>query len=173
MAMTLKESAGTSIDPVDQLRQQWRRFDPSLDTRAMDSVGRMVHLVSHWDAEINIMLKPYGINYTDFDILATLCRVGSPYKLTPTDLLRSVLLTSGAMTTALSRLERSGLITRIEDPDDRRVKHARLTRKGQALARKTAAKRFELAGEHASGLTRKELIELEVLLRKMQRSMPS
>jgi DNA-binding MarR family transcriptional regulator len=52
--------------------------------------------------------------------LATLQRSGAPYRLSPTALRKSVLLTSGAMTACLNRLEQCGLISRNPDDGDRR-----------------------------------------------------
>lgn len=165
MSKTLEDDK--PVDAVDLLQAQWQQFDPKLDTNAMQCVGRMFNLVSKWDAATNAMLKPHGINYTDFDIIATLCRAGAPHELTPTQLLTSVLLTSGAMTSALARLERTGLITRVDDAIDKRVKRAKLTTKGQRLARNTAAKRFKLANSQASNLSKNEQRTLESLLRKL------
>ncbi len=155
------------LDLIDRLRQEWKTELPELDTNAMDVVGRVMLLANRWDGEIQQTLKPFGLTYTDFDILATLRRCGSPYELTPTQLLESVLLTSGAMTTALARLENAGLLTRIEDPNDRRSKKAGLTRKGLSLAVKAAKKRFQTADQQLEILSVSEKRTLAKLLRKM------
>ncbi|MFK7954807.1 MAG: MarR family winged helix-turn-helix transcriptional regulator [Lysobacterales bacterium] len=154
-------------DLIDRLRQEWERESPKLDTHAMDVVGRVMLLANRWDSQVQQTLKPFKLTYTDFDILATLRRSGAPYELTPTQLLQSVLLTSGAMTTALARLEDAGLIARIEDPNDRRSKKAGLTRKGVSLAGKAANKRFETAGVQLEKLSEGERRTLTKLLRKM------
>ena len=52
--------------------------------------------------------------------LATLYRSGSPYALNPQKLVEALLLTSGAMTNRLDRLEQAGLLTRSPNPEDRR-----------------------------------------------------
>jgi DNA-binding MarR family transcriptional regulator len=49
---------------------------------------------------------------------------------------RSALVTSGAMTIRLDRLERSGLVTRIPDPHDGRAIRVHLTPRGDDLARR-------------------------------------
>jgi DNA-binding MarR family transcriptional regulator len=52
----------------------------------------------------------------------------------PTDLAQSALITSGAMTSRLDRLERARLIERRPDPGDRRGVLVQLTERGERLA---------------------------------------
>jgi DNA-binding MarR family transcriptional regulator len=54
------------------------------------------------------------------DVLNTLRRRGDEQGTNPKDLARSSLITSGAMTTRLDRLERAELITRAPSTTDRR-----------------------------------------------------
>ena len=60
------------------------------------------------------------------------------------------------MTTALTRLEKSGLLSRTEDPQDRRIRRAKLTRKGVSLAVKAADVRFQKANEQLSQPNRRD-----------------
>src|SRR5437762_4928107 len=48
---------------------------------------------------------------------------------------RRVVLTSGAITTAVDRLEARGLVTREADPGDRRTRIVRLTARGKEIGR--------------------------------------
>jgi DNA-binding MarR family transcriptional regulator len=64
----------------------------------------------------------------------TLRRRGDQGGTRPRELARSSLITSGAMTTRLDRLERAGLIVRTPDPHDRRGVLVRLTEKGERQA---------------------------------------
>jgi DNA-binding MarR family transcriptional regulator len=66
-------------------------------------------------------------------VLAALRRSGPRYRLTPTELYRSVLVTSATMTERLDRLERRGLIARRPASRDRRSIHVELTPDGRAL----------------------------------------
>ena len=153
----------TAEDRVDQLLTDWRRERPDLDVSAMAVVGRVLHLGRALETRANAALKASGIAYTDFDVLATLRRSGPPWRLTPTALRRSVLLTSGAMTACLNRLEARGLIVREPATDDRRVLAAVLTQRGRALADQAAGPRFAEAEAAVSGLTaaqREALVEL-------------
>ena len=107
----------------------WRREDPSLRAGAMQVVGRILRLGRAYQDEVSALLRPHGLSYSDFDVIATLRRSGPPYALTPTQLQHSVLLTSGAMTACLKRLQQRGLIARAADDQDGRSFAAKLTKK--------------------------------------------
>ena len=76
-------------------------------------------------------LNPTGLRPGWFDLLAALRRVGAPYELNPTSLMRATLLSSSGMTKRLDRIEEAGLIERRPDPNDRRGTLVRLTRRGK------------------------------------------
>ena len=85
-------------DLLDVLVEEWAVQKPDLDAKPMLVVGRIVRLANLMQSEVTRELRPFGLSYTDFDILATLRRKGKPYELTPSELADSVILTSGAMT---------------------------------------------------------------------------
>ena len=101
-------------------------------------------------------------------MLATLRRSGAPYRLSPTALRRSVLLTSGAMTACLNRLEQRGLIRRSPDAADRRSLMATLTAEGVRLIDDAIAAHFAEADRMIVGLAPTERTELARLLRKVR-----
>ncbi len=68
-----------------------------------------------------------------FDVLATLLRSGSPYRLTAGQLQRSAMITSSAVAQRLNRLEGRGLVARSQNTDDARATHVTLTDQGRAL----------------------------------------
>ncbi|MGO4779212.1 MarR family winged helix-turn-helix transcriptional regulator, partial [Lysobacter sp. 2RAB21] len=146
----------------------WKRERPDLDASAMSVVGRILHLGRLLEDAASEGLRGTGINYTDLDVLATLRRSGAPYRLTPTALRKSVLLTSGAMTACLNRLERAGLISRNAVDEDRRSLAAALTGKGLKLTDKAIASRFEQARQVVEVLSAGERAELARLLRKLR-----
>ncbi|MEM9386616.1 MAG: MarR family transcriptional regulator [Pseudomonadota bacterium] len=155
------------IDLLDELLADWARERPDLNAGAMGVVGRIVYLGALLEQQANTALKPLSLRYTDFDVLATLRRSGTPYKRTPTALRRSVLITSGAMTACLDRLEQAELIAREPDPTDRRGTIVKLTRKGQRTVDDAVAVRFQVAHEALGGLNEQEARRLADLLRKL------
>lgn len=154
-------------DLVDRLIEDWRREMPSLNTGGIAIIGRILRLGSLLESRMNAKLKPFGLIYTDFDLLATLRRSGRDYCLTPTELRQSVLLTSGAMTAALDRLQKMGLITRVRNKSDRRSMSAKLTPAGAALLEKVLVVRFDDANDAASALTQSQTEAMVLALRRM------
>lgn len=109
----------------------------------------------------------FGLQSGEFDVLATLRRSGSPYALTPTELYEATMVTSGAMTARLDRLEKAGLIQRAPHPSDRRGVVVELTAKGRELV--DEALTAHVANEHKilAGLTREDREMLAKLLEKL------
>ena len=154
-------------DLVDRLIEDWRREEPSLDTSGIAIVGRVLQLGRLFENRINAKLKPFGLIYTDFDLLATLRRSGGDFCLTPTELRQSVLLTSGAMTAALDRLENMGLIERVRSKADRRSMSAKLTPAGVALLEKMLVVRFDEAKDAVSSLSKPQKQNTTAALRRL------
>jgi DNA-binding MarR family transcriptional regulator len=155
----------TGEDVVDQLLRDWAHERPDLDASAMAVVGRLLHLGGLLQSRAGEWLRGHGIGYTELDVLATLRRSGAPYRLSPTALRKSVLLTSGAMTACLNRLEQRGLIRRSPDDSDRRSLMASLTERGVDLIDAAITTHFGAAAQAVGGLHRDECEELARLLR--------
>lgn len=120
-------------DHVDFVVAQWANAMPCVDASSMEIFGRMARIQKHLERLRAEALTQYGFKEGEFDVLATLRRSGEPYRLTPTELYRSLLVTSGAMTNRLARLECAGMVERIVDAQDRRSVQVSLTVKGRSL----------------------------------------
>jgi DNA-binding MarR family transcriptional regulator len=125
---------GMPDDPVDDAMAQWARERPDLEhLDAMALFARLARLVALVAPAIDEGLAPFGLKVGEFDVLACLRRSGEPFELTPTALGRQLLLSSGAMTNRMDRLEQAGFIRRRPDPDDRRGVLVSLTPRGREL----------------------------------------
>ncbi|MEY9864530.1 DNA-binding MarR family transcriptional regulator [Catenulispora sp. GAS73] len=93
----------------------------------MGIVGRINRLSRLLDKELKDFFADYGLEFWEFDVLATLRRSGAPYELSPGALLRTAMVTSGAVTNRVDRMEAKGLVERLRDPGDRRGVRIRLT----------------------------------------------
>src|SRR5213595_2820262 len=80
---------------------------------------------------------------------------------------RRVELTSGAITTAVDRLEARGLVTREAHETDRRARIVRLTARGKAEAGKVFGVHKAAMDGAASGLSKTERAQLIELLKKL------
>ncbi len=160
-------------DLIDSLISEWENERPELDASAMEVVGRILKLSKILEKRASKALSVYDIHYTDLDVLATVRRSGKPYELTPSQLMKSVLITSGAMTALLNRLTKLELIYRSPDPKDGRIKLVGLTKNGFKLIDKAIENRFIEASDSIKTLNKTENIELSGLLKKLLKSLDS
>jgi DNA-binding MarR family transcriptional regulator len=154
-----------SPDAIDSLLDAWRVARPDLDPAPLGIVGRVIVLAKTLERSVDAALEKHGLTLGQFDILATLRRNGSKGGLTPTQLLESVVLSSGGMTARLDQLAKDDLIARKADATDRRKVVVELTAKGRKLIDAATATRFEEAKRSLPPLKAAELKELESLLR--------
>ena len=99
----------------------------------MGVIGRLLRATRKIDGELNRGFSARGLDRPSFDVLATLRRSGAPYRLTPVQLMRASMVTSGAITQRLDRLEGRGLVTRTPSENDGRSVVVTLTPEGRAL----------------------------------------
>lgn len=118
-------------DHVAHILQQWEQARPELKTDSMGIVGRILRSAHYLQQQLQKVSAQYDLPSGGFDVLASLRRQGPPYQLSPTQLYQELLITSGAITYRLDRLEELDLIKRIADPEDRRGMLVGLTKKGK------------------------------------------
>ena len=154
-------------DRVDEIREQWARERPGLDTWPVEVVARAGRVARYLDAGMEVLFAERGLSRASWDVLAALRRVGPPFRLSPTQLYRSVMRTSGAMTRRIDRLERAGLVARVADPEDRRGILVELTPTGRALVDELAEDHLENERALIGSLTPEEQRTLAALLKKL------
>lgn len=154
-------------DRVDELRAEWARERPDIDTSPVAVVARIGRAARFFDNGMDDYFAHHGISRPSWDILATLRRSGPPFRLSPTDLYRAVMRTSGAMTRRIDTLERAGWVTRTPDPADRRGIVVALTPEGLALVDAVAKGHVENERKLIAPLTETEQETLADLLKKL------
>ena len=121
-------------DHVDRMLSAWARSAPDLDVAVLGVAGRILRAATLLERELQTALREHDLTFADFDVLNTLRRESAEGWLNPREIGSAALITSGAVTARLDRIERAGLIAREPDPDDRRGVRVRLTAKGRRTA---------------------------------------
>jgi DNA-binding MarR family transcriptional regulator len=153
-------------DAVDQILAQWARERPDLDCSPMGVIGRISQLQREVHLAQRATFARHGLDVPSFDVLAALRRAGAPYQLTPTALMRTALVTSGAITQRLDRLEEKGLITRTRSDADGRAVVVTLTDAGREALDGALPDHLETERGLLAGLSPGDREQLAALLRR-------
>ena len=156
-----------NTDRVDEIIAQWTRERPDLPAAPMALVGRIGRAERALGPLITESHRRFGLSREGFDVLATLRRAGSPFRLSPTELYRWLMLSSGAMTNRIDRLETDGLVERTADPQDRRGVLVGLTAKGKKLIDDAMTDHVANEVRLLAHLTDADYAALNKLLRKL------
>ena len=159
------------LDQVGRIMEQWRRERPDVDPSPMGVIGRLHRLADALHAELRPVFAEAGLSDGDFDVLASLRRSGTPYQLTPGELAASTMVTSGAITKRLDRLEEKGYVTRTVCVDDARSRRIQLTDAGIALIDELVPKHLANERRLLAGLTDLERSRLAHLLEAWGRTL--
>lgn len=154
-------------DHVDRLVEEWHREKPDLDVSPMVVVARLSRLSRIFDRKVEEVYATFGLNQPQFAVLAALRRAGPPYRLTPTELRRSLLVTSGAITNRLDRLSAAGLIVRVRHPDDGRRVQVALTPAGMRMVDAILVPHYDNERRLLAPLLPKDRARLAALLRRL------
>lgn len=154
------------MDAIDRVQEQWAREKPQLETTPVAIMGRLVRIAKHMEAEVEKLHKQYGLNLGEFDVLATLRRSGKPFRLTPSELFKTMLLTSGAMTNRLDKLAAKGLIKREHCKEDRRSVTVELTAEGLALIEELIEPHIAIQAQLVEGMSKEQQALLNSVLKE-------
>jgi DNA-binding MarR family transcriptional regulator len=159
-------------DHIDRVVAQWKEQGLEFDLGPVGIIGRAGRIMEYVDRALEAKFEEFGISRATFDVLAALRRNGPPFRLGQRELMRRLLRTSGSMSLRIDALERERLVTRQQDPDDRRSIFVTLTSKGSKLLQQLIPEHLAnetallttftpLEKEQLTGLLRKWLISLE------------
>ncbi|GHO42207.1 MarR family winged helix-turn-helix transcriptional regulator [Ktedonospora formicarum] len=118
-------------DAIDEVIVQWKHVRPDIDLWPMQVLGRIARIARVLEKEQKKFLAEHDLEPFEFDVLTTLRRAGAPYELTASSLLKAALVTSGAITNRIDRMEVKGLVERVRDQGDRRSVRIKLTPQGR------------------------------------------
>ncbi len=157
------------FDPIDRAGDLWQQHWPNEDPgvyasmRAVTSIMRAHQILL---AELDAMLRPFGITFSRYETLVLL--VHSQHGSLPLSKIGERLqVHATSVTNVIDRLEGAGLVHREPNPRDGRGTLAVITDAGRAVAAKATAE-FNAARFGLSALPHSDLDELFVVLRKLR-----
>lgn len=153
------------MDELDRIQQAWAAELPALNTTGMALIGRLQIVHKRLTQGMTANFRQHGLTDAGFDVLATLRRSGSPYQLTPNQLLAQTLVTSGSLTSRLQSLEKQGFISRSFAEHDKRSVVVSLTRSGKQIIEQALVDHAATQQQLLSGLSPLEQQQLVQLLR--------
>lgn len=154
---------------IGDITGRYAEIDPQVE----GVVDRMSSINKHVNRAFDETLASHGLSHGEYKLLLRLATRSADNRMSAGDLSRALMLSSGAMTNRLDRLESAGLVRRVPDPRDRRGVLVELTDSGRRqidrAVTEQAAKEIDVLG----ALTPQELAELNLLLRKVLSSLES
>lgn len=162
-------------DSVDLHVARWAALwegNPAFDPEVEGAITRMQFLLRVRDRrDASAFVGEEDFTREDFGTLHALMVQPYPTEATPTQLAEAVGVTKASMTGRLDRLERSGLITRETDSNNRRRVLVRPTQAGRDAWDKYVHAGMRREQEILGALGHKELVQLNTLLRKAVRGL--
>jgi len=120
-------------DPIDEARDHWIAAGWESAALAMANITSIMRVQQILLAQINAVLRPYGLSHARLEVLMVLRSL--PDGQLPLGKLGGRLqVNPGAVTSAVDRLEADGMVRRAPHPTDGRGTLAILTSKGRKVA---------------------------------------
>lgn len=155
---------GLPFDPIDRAARIWeRRFGPSSAMAAVTSIMRAQQLLL---AELDAILRPYGLTFARYEalVLLTFSREG---RLPLRVMGERLMVHPTSVTNTIDRLEAAGMVLRKPNPADGRGRLAEITELGRDTVQE--ATRDLMAAEFGlSGYSEGDRSELFTLLRSLR-----
>jgi DNA-binding MarR family transcriptional regulator len=151
-------------DHVARIQAEWRVERPDVDTSPQGVIGRLHRIANHLTGELTLLYAKYGLTEGEFDVLAALRRAGTPYERAPGEIALHTMVTTGAVTKRVDRLEEAGLVERRRSDADGRGRVVRLTPAGRRLFDKAFTAHMANERRLLEGLTPDQAKQLEKLL---------
>lgn len=162
---------GHVADHVDLVLEQWRTRRPDLGVDSMAVIGRLSRLAQVVAVELRRTFAAHELDAASFDVLATLRRSDPERPLTPALLTHAAMVTSGAISQRLDRLEARGLVARVPARHDGRVVHVQLTPQGRDLIDRALPAHVATMDRILDGLPPDRREQLADLLRDLLQSL--
>ncbi|ACS60348.1 transcriptional regulator, MarR family (plasmid) [Rhizobium leguminosarum bv. trifolii WSM1325] len=121
----------------DELVRQWELDFPGEDSSPIAIAMRIRHLHQLDQESLQVILAPFGLGVGDIDVLTHLSQGPEGRPIRPSDLADLCMVTTGAITGRLTKLEQRSYLKRVPHPSDKRTIYVEITDAGQELLNKT------------------------------------
>lgn len=161
-------------DAVDHHVARWSDYwkdDPHFAPEVEGALVRMNHILNRARREDAAAFAHADLSLEDYKTLHALMVQPFPTEATPAQLAEVTGVTRAAMTSRLDRLVKAGLVTREEEPRDRRRVMIRPTAAGRAAWNEHIFAGMARDQRMLSALDPDELVQLNGLLRKVVRGL--
>lgn len=160
-------------DEVDRIVGAWNTQRPDLDFSPLEVLSRMDRLSRHLDRARRDVFRRSDLEPWEWDVLSALRRAGTPFQLSPKQLLQQTLVSSGTMTNRIDRLVARRLVRREADPGDGRSVLVTLTDDGRTRVDAAITRLVDVEADLLRALSRGDRDRLAGLLRKLSLSFDS
>jgi DNA-binding MarR family transcriptional regulator len=156
-----------SEDTTDRVLSGWEETRPDLAVGALQVTARLSRIGPLLARRQEEVFDRFSLSRGEVGALSALRIAGAPYRLSPTRLAKGLMLSSAGITSRIDRLERRGLVRRLDDPDDRRGVIIELTDEGSKVVDEAVAALAISDRQLLERLDPQEVDQLEGLLRKV------
>jgi DNA-binding MarR family transcriptional regulator len=160
------EMPETKTDHIDRFLERLEPIE-DLDLEVEGIVERIQGISRRIKRAMEATLVEHDLTLQEWHVLAHLRNRGNPCASSPGELAEHLELSSGAVTNRLDRMEASGYVRRLRDPDDRRGVIVELTEEGRRAYEAATSSQARREAFFASALTRPEQEQLNSLLRTL------
>jgi MarR family 2-MHQ and catechol resistance regulon transcriptional repressor len=136
-----------------------------MDKRYLRSIRLLAECMQMFEKNSSARLRAFGFTESQFDIIATL---GNTAGMTCKELGEKTLITKGTLTGVLNRLDKKGLIERVQDDDDRRQLLVKLTQAGEQTFADIFPKVVQQGRQNFSQYKEDDFLSLERELLKLK-----
>jgi DNA-binding MarR family transcriptional regulator len=164
MEGSIASSEDIRLDRVARIQAEWARERPDVDVRPQGVIGRLHRVAGLLTDRLCLVYKRFGLSEGEFDVLAALRRAGPPFERAPGELAAFTMVTTGAMSKRIDRLEQAGLVTRRTSDTDGRGRVVALTAAGRELIDQAFTEHMRNEQRLLADLTAAEADALESLL---------
>jgi DNA-binding MarR family transcriptional regulator len=159
--MTASDSVDACIDEIAS------HYPEAIHPEVEGVVDRVAAIHKHVQRAFDDTLEKHGLNHGEYKLLLRLATRSPEHRLSAGALSKALMLSSGAMTNRLDRLETAGLIRRVPDPRDRRGVLVELTEAGRSTIDGAVEEQAAKERDVLCALSVKELVQVNALLRKV------